>query len=217
VLTLQSYGRILIYLASGAGATLLLTAAALALSTVAGFGLALLQLHRWRLLRYAAATYTFVVRGIPLLVLLVAVYFGLPYAGIDVPAWWGGATVIGLYFAAYLGEVFRAALASVPRTQWDAGRSLGLSGLSLLSIAVLPHAARLAAAPYVNVALGLVKNTSLASTIGVWELAAAGREVVDRTSAAFALYLTVAAFYFIMCFALSRLSRWLERRIDHDA
>ena len=116
-----------------------------------------------------------------------------------------------LYFGAYMGEVFRGAITAVPLEQWDAARSLGLRAGPAFRLVILPQARRLVTAPFLNVALTVVKNTSLVSAIGGWELVAAGREVGERTGDLLPVYLAVAAGYFILCFPLSRLAAAIER------
>lgn len=204
-----------LYLAKGAAVTLGLSLATIAVAAALGLPLALVGRYGWAPLRLLAAAYGLVVRGVPLLVLLVGSYFSLPYLGIDLPLSLVVVLVGGLYFAAYAAEVFGAALAAVPRQQWDAGRALGMRRLQLFTIVILPQARRLSIAPFVNVALVVVKNTSLVSAIGGWELVAAGREIGERSMEILPAYLAVAAFYFVICFTLSRIGRHLEQRHNH--
>ena len=203
---------VLTYMAWGAGVTVLLAASVIALSSVLGMGLALVRLYAWPPLRVLAAGYALVTRGIPLLVLLIGCYFSLPYLGITLPVYAAAIVVMGFYFAAYMGEVFRGALMSVPRTQWDAGRSVGFRSLQNFSIVILPQARRLCVAPFLNTSLSVVKNTSLISAIGGWELFSTGREIGERTGELMPAYLGVAAGYYLICFPLARLASYVERR-----
>ena len=204
-----------VYLAQGAAVTVGLSLATILVAVVAGMPLAVIGLYGWAPLRLLAAGYGLVIRGVPLLVLLVGSYFSLPYVGIDLPLSLVVVLVGGLYFAAYAAEVFRAALVAVPRQQWDAGRALGMRKLQLFTIVILPQARRLSIAPFVNVALIVVKNTSLVSAIGGWELVAAGREIGERTMEILPAYLAVAGFYFVICFTLSRIGGHIEQRTRH--
>jgi His/Glu/Gln/Arg/opine family amino acid ABC transporter permease subunit len=204
-----------IYLLKGAGVTIALAFGAIVLSVVAGLALAICRLYGPWPLRIAGSTYTFLVRGVPLLILLVAGYFCLPYFGLDAPAWLVGILVIGLYFAAYTSEIFRAAISAIPKTQWDAGRSLGFRRWDVFRVAVLPQTLRFCAAPIINVLVMVVKGTSLVSAIGAWELVTAATEVSDRTFIVLPVYLAVAAIYFVICFSLSRAAREVERRFTH--
>ncbi len=202
---------VLTYMAWGAGVTVMLAAAVILLSSVLGMGLALARLYAWPPLRALAAGYALITRGIPLLVLLIGCYFSLPYLGITLPVYAAAIVVMGFYFAAYMGEVFRGAIMAVPRTQWDAGRSVGFRGLQNFSIVILPQARRLCVAPFLNTSLSVVKNTSLISAIGGWELFSAGREIGERTGDLMPTYLGVAAGYYLICFPLARLATYVER------
>ncbi len=203
------------YLLHGAGVTLLLSLVCIALSALLGLPIALLQLFAFWPGRLIAGTYLTIMRGIPLIVLLIAMYYVLPYAGIDLDPVTGGILVVSLYFAAYMSEVFRAAILSLPAGQWDAGRALGMHGWCLMTIVVVPQALRLAGPPFVNTCIMLVKSTSLVSVIGLWELTMAGRQVTERTLAPFQMFGGVAALYFVMCYALSQCGQALERRLPH--
>jgi His/Glu/Gln/Arg/opine family amino acid ABC transporter permease subunit len=205
------------YLLRGAGVTLLLSLGCIALSTLLGLPIAILQLFAGWPGRLLAGAYVAVMRGIPLIVLLIAMYYVLPYTGIDLDPVTGGVLVVSLYFAAYMGEVFRAAILSLPAGQWDAGRALGMHGWRLMTIVVVPQALRLAGPPFVNTCIMLVKSTSLVSVIGLWELTMAGRQVTERTLAPFQMFGGVAALYFIMCYALALCGQAMERRLPHAA
>ena len=200
------------YLFRGAGMTALVAAAAVIPATTLGVLLALLQIFGGRTVRGGVVVYLFLVRGIPLLVLLTFVYYLLPLTGIDLPPFWGVALVMATYFAAYMSEVFRAGILSLPQAQWDAAKSLGMSRRLMLRVVIFPQALRLAAPPFVSLCVSLVKATSLISIVGLWELTMASREVVERTLAPFQIFLGAAAIYFGICYSLALYGRHLERR-----
>jgi His/Glu/Gln/Arg/opine family amino acid ABC transporter permease subunit len=200
------------YLLRGAGMTLLMAGVAVVPATVFGLVLALAQVFGRRLMRAAVVGYLFLVRGIPLLVLLTFAYYLLPLTGIDLPPFWAVVLVIALYYAAFMSEVFRAGILSLPAAQWDAARSLGMTRSLMLQVVVLPQALRLAAPPFVSLCISLVKATSLVSIVGLWELTMASREVVERTLAPFQIFIGAAAIYFCICYALALYGRHLERR-----
>lgn len=200
------------FMGMGAGITVLLAAAVIVLSGLLGMGLALTRLYAWPPLRVLAAGYALVVRGIPLLVLLIGAFFSLPYLGINLPIYTAAILVMGFYFAAYMGEVFRGALMAVPVKQWDAGRSVGFRRGQLFVTVILPQARRLCVAPFLNTSLSIVKNTSLVSAIGGWELVTAGREIGERTGDLMTTYLGVALGYYLICFPLARLATYVERK-----
>lgn len=202
-------------LLSGAAVTLWMSAASIALASLIGGMLALLQVFAWWPLRAVVEVYLYVMRGIPLLVLLFAMYYLLPYAGIDVNPTAGGIIVIALYFSAFMSEVFRAAILAVPRGQWDAARALGMYGRAMMVIVVLPQALRSAGPPFINTCIMIVKGTSLVSIIGLWDVTLAGRQIVERTLAPFAIFGGVAMIYFVICFGLSMIGRHLEKRVAY--
>ena len=211
----QALIRNLPYLLRGAEFTLLLSAASIALSTAIGMIVALLHVFGAAPMRVVVELYLFLVRGIPLLILLFAMYYVLPYAGIDLDPMAGGILVIGIYFGAFMSQVFRAAILSLPQSQWDAARSLGMRRLLMLQIVVFPQAFRIAAPPFVNTCMMLIKSTSLGSIIGLWELTMAGREAVERSLAPFQIFAGVALIYFCMCYSLARYGRYLEKRMQY--
>jgi polar amino acid transport system permease protein len=200
------------YIANGALVTAGLAIAAILGSAVVGLLLAMARLYSWTPLRWLTAGWMVAIRGVPLLVLLIGCYFTLPYAGINLPLTVVAIAVMSVYFGAYMAEVFRGAIESVPKTQWDAGRSVGFRWLQTFSIVILPQARRLCVAPFLNTALSVVKNTSLISAIGGWELVAAGREIGDRTGDLLPAYLAIAVAYFLLCFPLSRLAALVEAK-----
>ena len=200
------------YLFRGAEMTLLMAAAAVVPATLVGILLALVQVFGNRFVRSAIVGYLFVIRGIPLLVLLTFVYYLLPLTGIDLPPFWGVVLVMALYYAAFMSEVFRAGILSLPRAQWDAARSLGMTRQLMLRIVIFPQALRLASPPFVSLCANLVKATSLVSIVGLWELTMASREIVERTLAPFQIFLGAAAIYFCICYTLALYGKYLERR-----
>jgi His/Glu/Gln/Arg/opine family amino acid ABC transporter permease subunit len=203
------------YLLRGAGMTVLMAGVAIVPATLFGMVLALAQVFAGRVAQGAIVVYLFLMRGIPLLVLLTFAYYLLPLTGIDLPPFWGVVVVISLYYAAFMCEVFRAGILSLPIAQWDAAKSLGMPRGLMLRIVVLPQALRLAAPPFVSLCANLVKATSLVSIVGLWELTMASREVVERTLAPFQVFIGAGAIYFCICYALALYGRHLERRVLH--
>jgi His/Glu/Gln/Arg/opine family amino acid ABC transporter permease subunit len=203
------------YLLHGAGMTLLMAGAAILPATACGILLALAQVFGNRFARSAVVGYLFIIRGIPLLVLLTFTYYLLPLTGIDLPPFWGVVLVMALYYAAFMSEVFRAGILSLPQGQWDAARSLGMTRRLMLQIVIFPQALRLASPPFVSLCANLVKATSLVSIVGLWELTMASREIVERTLAPFQIFLGAAAIYFCICYTLALYGRYLESRVLH--
>jgi polar amino acid transport system permease protein len=163
--------------------------------------------------KWLAAGYIGVLQGTPLLGQLFLFYFGLSIVGFDVSAWVAAACALSLYASAFFAEIWRGSIDAVPRTQWEASSALGLNFAQQLRYVIIPQAARLSIPPTVGFAVQLVKNTSLASTIGFVELTRAGQMITNATFRPLSVYLIVAALYFVVCFALSRASRRLEVRL----
>ena len=203
------------YLIDALGSTLALSAACMLAASLIGVVVALAQVFGNLPIRLLASGYLYLMRGVPLIVMLIAIYYVLPYSGLDLDATVGGIIVVSLYFGAFMSEVFRAALRSVPRGQWDAARALGMHGWKLMQIVIVPQALRLAGPPSISTCIMLVKGTSIVSVIGLWELTMAGQQVVERTLAPFQVFGGVAALYFIVCGSLALCGYALERRLGN--
>jgi His/Glu/Gln/Arg/opine family amino acid ABC transporter permease subunit len=204
-----------VYLLRGAEFTLLLSVGSVVLSTAIGAIVALLHVFGALPVRLLVEIYVFLVRGTPLLILLFMMYYMLPYIGIDLQPITGGILVIGIYYGAFMSQVFRAAILSLPKSQWDAARGLGMRRPLMLELVIFPQAFRIAAPPFVNTCMQLIKSTSLVSIVGLWELTMAGRETVERTLAPFQIFAGVALIYFCICFSVASYGRYLERRMQY--
>jgi His/Glu/Gln/Arg/opine family amino acid ABC transporter permease subunit len=147
------------YLLRGAGMTLLMAAVSAVPATICGVLLAVAQVFGNRVVKSIVVAYLFLIRGIPLLVLLTFTYYLLPLTGIDLPPFWGVVVVFAVYYAAFMSEVFRAGILSLPRAQWDAARSLGMTRRMMLQIVIFPQALRLASPPFVSLCANQVKAT----------------------------------------------------------
>lgn len=202
-------------LARGAAMTLALSSGAILLATLLGLALALVQLYGAAWARIGVEVYLYLVRGVPLLVLLFGMYYALPYAGVQIEPVTGGIFVIAVYFAAFMTEVFRGAVLSVPQGQWEAGRAIGLTTPRIFLDIVLQQALRAAGPPFVNTCIMVVKGTSLVAIIGLADVTYIGRQIVERTLAPFEIFGAVAAVYLVICYALSRIGRRLEERLNY--
>jgi len=202
-------------LAKGVVTTLYLSVASTALATLLGIVFATIQLFAWRPLKWIVEAYLYIMRGVPLLVLLFAMYYALPYAGIQVEPVIGGIVVIGAYFGAFMTEVFRGAVLAVPKGQWEAGRAIGMRTPRILLDVVLVQALKVAGAPYINTMIMVVKGTSLVAVIGLADVTFVGRQIVERTLAPFQVFGAVALVYFVICYALSRVGRHVEKKASY--
>jgi polar amino acid transport system permease protein len=204
----------LLYLISAIRWTLLLSLAAFAGGSLIGLIVAVLRVSNMAPLRWIAAGYVQIVQGTPLLCILFVFFFGLSIIGLPVHAWIAATFAFSIYAGAFLGEIWRGALQSIPKTQWEAGGALGLSYVEQLRYVIVPQAVRISIPPTVGFLVQLIKNTSLAATIGFIELTREGQLTTASTFQPFAVYCTVAALYFLLCFPLTQLSRVLERKYN---
>ncbi len=192
--------------------TLALTALAFIGGGLVGLIVALLRVSPFRLLRAIGSAYVATVQGIPLLAWLFVFFFGLPIMmRIQVSPWIAATIAFSIYAGAFLGEIWRGCLIAIPRQQWEAGSSLGLSFGQQLRYVIVPQALRISIPPTVGFLVQLIKNTSLAAVIGFIELTREGQLTNAATYRPFTVYIAVALIYFSLCFPLTQLSRKLER------
>jgi polar amino acid transport system permease protein len=203
----------LLYLVLAMRWTLGLTVLALLGGGAIGLLVATSGASRYMAARLFARGYVAVVQGIPLLAWLFVFYFGFPIFGVEVPSWIAAAIGFSVYAGGFLGEIWRGALLSIPRTQWEAGLSVGLSYIEQLRHVIIPQAMRVATPPTVGFIVQLIKNTSLAAVIGFVELTREGQLTASATFQPLAVYTIVAALYFSLCYPLTVSSRSLERRL----
>ena len=207
-----TFARYAPLLLAAAGTTVTLSLASMSLAMTGGLIVSLCRLYGPRPLQAMALGYVEFFRGIPLLLVLFFLYFGLANYGVDLPATRTAVLGFGLTYAAYEAEVYRSAIRSVPRGQWEAALALGMSGPQAFRKVIFPQALRTALAPMTNDFVALFKDTSLVSVIAVRELT---KEylILSRSSLKFVeLGLLTAALYLAMSIPLGYLSRWLERR-----
>jgi polar amino acid transport system permease protein len=193
--------------------TLLYTVLGFAGAAVFGLLLALLRLSKNRFLRVPAALYTEIFKNIPLLAIIFIIYFGLASIDIKLGAIAAGSLSLILFYAAYLSETFRAAIAGVHPGQQEASEALGLGRISTFQLVIFPQALRLALPGTNTFLVDLLKSTSLLVTISAAELMSVGRLITSATFRALEVYLVIAAIYFCLCYPLSQGLLWLERKV----
>ena len=159
-----------------------------------------------------ARFYVWVIRGTPLLVQLFVIFYGLPSIGILLDAFPAALIGFTLSVGAYTSEIIRAVISSVPKGQWEAAYSIGMSWSQAMRRTILPQAARVAVPPLSNTFISLVKDTSLAAAITVPELFQAAQRIVATTYEPLILYIQAALIYLVMSSVLSALQVRLERR-----
>lgn len=177
-----------------------------------GLVVALCRVSPARPLRMLTAGFVQLIQGTPLLVILFMSFFGLPQLGFNISPLAAAGLSLTIYVGAYLGEIWRGCIQSVPRAQWEAAECLALTRAQRMRMVVLPQAIRIATPPTVGFMVQIVKNTSLASVVGFVELARSAQIINNSVFEPFLIYLIVAAIYFALCFPLSRWSLRLERR-----
>jgi His/Glu/Gln/Arg/opine family amino acid ABC transporter permease subunit len=198
------------FLLAGAAVTLELSVISMACAIVLGLLVALGRLSGQRLLGWLLHAYVEVWRDVPLIVQLLVIYFSLPAIGLRLPGFWAGVLGLSLNLAAYLSEVFRAAIAAVDPGQRAAALSLGLSEALAYRLVVLPQAVRIAVPTVGGYFISLLKDSSLVSFIAVNELLRHATIVIANTFDSMDTYLMVAIIYFAMSFAAARLVHRLE-------
>ena len=203
-------------MAKGALNTLYLSAICLVLGLVIGIISGVLSVIPVKLVKGIIFAYVYLIRGIPLLILLFLTYYMLPLFGIEVSAGIAAAASISIYNAAFISEIIRGAILTLPAGQTDAAKSLGMKYLQYMRKIILPQSLRYSIPPIVNVALMCIKFTALVSIISVSELTLAGKELSEVTLKPFHIYAEVAIIYFIFCFSLSRLGLYLEKKLNFE-
>lgn len=198
-------------LAITASASALVILVGLALGLAAG----LLLSFGPRPARWLVRGYIELVRGIPVLVLILFVFYGLSLLGINIRAFWAGVIALSAFCTAHMAETVRGAVQSVPRAQMEAAKSIGLRFAQVLRLVVVPLAIRRVLPPSVNTAAEIVKGTTLLSIIGVVELQLATQQVIARTYMVLPFFGLALVLYFSVTFLLSRLAAHFERRFAY--
>jgi polar amino acid transport system permease protein len=196
------------------GGTLALAIPTILLALALGVFVALARLSPFAPLRWLATGYVELIRGVPLVMVVFWFWFFIPIAtGRPLPNYWVALIAFVIFEAAYIGEIIRAGIQSVPRGQVEAARATALSYATIMGSVVLPQATRNMLPSLVNQFIILFKDTSLASIIGYMDLTKAAKTVADQQLRPFELYIFIAVVYFAFAYSLSLASRALERRL----
>jgi len=205
--------RYLPLLMKGAGMTVALSVIAMALAIVAGLALCLLRLGGNPVLKPLAVGYIEVMRGTPLLLQLYVIYYGLPNIGINLDAFSAAVLGLGLNYAAYEAEIYRAGINSIPRGQTEAALSLGMTPAMIYRRVLIPQAVRVTLPPVTNDFISLFKDSSLVSIIALVELTKTYNMLAVSSMRFLELGVLTGILYLCMSFPLSILSTRLERRL----
>jgi polar amino acid transport system permease protein len=197
--------------------TILLSSIAVIAGTAVGTIVTVLRVLNIGVLNLILRGYVELFRGTPLLMQLFFIYFGLPLLGYEIDKFWAAFVAISLYSGAYVAEALRAGVEAVPRGQIEAAVALGLSFPQRLWDVIRPQALRVALPPLVGIYVAVIKDTSLATVIGYNELTRRGMELLLQYGRPMEFLLTVGLLYFVICFPISKLSEWLERKLSRPA
>lgn len=167
-----------------------------------------------KVLYHLARVYVSAIRGTPMLVQLFIIFYGLPAFGVTLDPFPTAIIAFSLNVGAYASETVRAAILSIPKGQWEAGSSVGLSYMQTFYHVILPQAVKVAIPPLSNTFIGLVKETSLASLVLVTELFKEAQIVASRTYEFMLVYIEAALIYWVICFMLTLIQGRLEARFD---
>lgn len=175
---------------------------------------AMMRLSKSYILRLPAAVYVSAIRGTPLLVQLFIIFYGLPNIGVEINPFPSAIIAFILNVGAYASEIIRASILSVPKGQWEAAYTIGMTKWTAMRRIILPQAARVSIPPLSNSFISLVKDTSLASLVLVSELFRKAQEIAARTYEFLWLYIEAALIYWVICFLLSLVQTALEKRLE---
>lgn len=206
----EQYG----YLAIGATYTLGLTSLSMFFGISIGIIISIGRMTKNRFLRSISSVYVDVMRGIPLLILLIWFYYGLSMLiDYSFSPLFAGVACLSLKYSGYLAESFRAGIQAIEKGQSEASFSLGFSKFQDLRRIVLPQAFRIVIPPIGNSFVSMLQDSSIVMVVGIWELMRRGNSLANSTLKPFEIYTAVGIFYLIMTISASRINRYLERRL----
>lgn len=192
--------------------TLALSAIAFVGGAILGLVIALARTSDSKTARGLSIGFIQVFQGTPLLLQLFLIFFGAPVLGIDINPWIAAGAALILNSAAFLGEIWRGCIEAIPRGQLEAAQALNLKYTARMRDVILPQAFRIALAPTVGYMVQIIKGTSLAAIIGFTEITRAGQIINNATFQPLEVFTTVAALYFVICWPLSLLAAYMERK-----
>lgn len=178
-----------------------------------GLALSLMRMSKFRILRGIGSLYVNVVRGTPLFLQIYIAFFGLPLAGISIPPFVLGFIVLAMNSAAYMCEIFRAGIQSIPKGQTEASRSLGMNGAQTMLFVIIPQTVRRVIPTLTSEFILLYKDTSMLAAVGVMEMVYDAKMIVANTGS-ITPYIVAACFYLVITLPLAKLVGNLERRLD---
>ncbi|MGT2887247.1 amino acid ABC transporter permease [Streptococcus didelphis] len=166
------------------------------------------------ILKRLVKVYVSIMRGVPMIVVLFMLYFGLPYFSVQLPALLCAYIGFSLVSSAYISEIFRSSINAVDLGQWEAARSLGLSNRIIIKKVILPQAVRIAIPPLGNVAVDMIKSSSLAAMITVPDIFQNAKIVGGREWDYMSMYVLVAFIYWLLCYVFEHFQAQLEAKLQ---
>jgi len=198
-------------IAEGAWVTIQIALAVVAAGIASGLALAVLRAFRFRLANFLIVVAVDVLRALPPLVIIILFYFALPAVGVQLSAWVATWLALSLVLMAFSEEIFWAGILAVPKGQWEAARSTGLSFLQTLRDVVLPQAVRLTIPPLTNRTIAITKNTALGAVVAVGEILYQAQSAYSFSYNPSPLLLGAVA-YLILFIPVVYFGRWVETR-----
>lgn len=195
--------------------TLEVSVLVLLIGTVIGIGGGLSLLYGRLPLRWLARLYVDTIRGIPLLVLIFAIFYGLPVLNLKVSAITAAVMALSIFCGAHVSEVIRGGIDSIPKGQTEAAKAIGLTFRQRLRYVIFPQAFSRILPPWVNTAVELVKASSLVSLVSVVDLMLAIQQIVGRTRETLLFYAVAALLYFLINYTISTIGLRLEKRFAY--
>lgn len=215
--SLEAMGRIAMtkmpVFLEGAGITLQLAAWTVILGSIFGILVALMRLSKFRLVRWISTAYVEFLRGTPLLVQVLIVYFGLPQLGIKMPRMTAGIVALTINSAAYMSEIVRSGIQAVDHGQTEAARSLGMTSVQTMLYVILPQAIKNILPAVGNEFVVIIKESSILYTIGIYELTYQANKLASTNYRYLETLMISALIYFVLTFVTSQLLAVLERRM----
>ncbi|MEP0961701.1 MAG: amino acid ABC transporter permease [Roseobacter sp.] len=196
--------------------TLLISVIAIPTGILIGVVVCLLRISKPRLLRWPAILYIELMRNIPLLILIFMMFYALPFYGVRLPGLTTGFICLSIYGGAYFAEVFRGGVEAVSKGQFDAAKALGLRYGFYMRRVIFPQLSTYVFPPGTNIALTMIKESSLLSMITVAELTYAAHDINGRTFTPVETFATIAVIYWIICALFLKFTQVLQSRVDTD-
>src|SRR5271154_1302122 len=201
-------------LLTGAYLTIVISLLSFLLAIVVGLLVGIARISRFLPLRMIATPYIQFIRGTPLLLQLFFIYYVLPYVGIVLSPFVSGVLGLTINYTAYMAEVFRSGIQAIPKGQWEAGSSVGMSRRLLLRRIILPQAIRIIIPSLGNFFVSIFKDSALVSVITMRDLMFSGELLASATYKHFEIFAMVAAIYFLISYPTAKFVEFIEAKLD---